>query len=61
MATVDQQQSTASTNGTGDAIVVENPATGEVVRSLAVTTPAELAEMVARARAAQPGWEAIGY
>jgi acyl-CoA reductase-like NAD-dependent aldehyde dehydrogenase len=62
MATVDQQQPTAaSTNGSGDAITVENPATGEIVRSVAVTTPAELAELVARARAAQPGWEAIGF
>ena len=62
MATVEQQQpGTASTNGHGDVIAVENPATGEIVRSIPVTTPGELAEMVARARAAQPGWEAIGF
>ena len=61
MATAEQQPGTASTNGHGDVIAVENPATGEVVRSVPVTTSAQLAEMVARARAAQVGWDAIGF
>ena len=42
-------------------IDVENPATGQIVRSLPVTTPDEIEAMVARARAAQPAWEALGY
>jgi acyl-CoA reductase-like NAD-dependent aldehyde dehydrogenase len=37
-------------------IDVENPATGTVIRSLPVTAPDEVAALVARGRAAQPGW-----
>jgi acyl-CoA reductase-like NAD-dependent aldehyde dehydrogenase len=42
-------------------IPVENPATGEVIRTVGVTTPDEVALLVHRARAAQPEWEALGY
>jgi acyl-CoA reductase-like NAD-dependent aldehyde dehydrogenase len=42
-------------------IEVQNPATGQVIRTLPVTTSAEVEAMVARARAAQPAWEALGY
>ena len=42
-------------------VEVENPATGQVIRSLPVTTPDEVAAMVERARGAQPAWEALGY
>ena len=42
-------------------IDVENPATGQVVASIAVVGPEEIAELVERARAAQPGWEALGF
>ena len=42
-------------------IVVENPATGEVVATVAATSPAEVGPLVARARAAQPAWEALGF
>jgi acyl-CoA reductase-like NAD-dependent aldehyde dehydrogenase len=42
-------------------IDVENPATGTVIRSLPVTAPDEVAALVERARAAQPGWEALGF
>jgi acyl-CoA reductase-like NAD-dependent aldehyde dehydrogenase len=42
-------------------IAVENPATGEVIRTVPVTTADELALMVSRARAAQPAWEALGF
>jgi acyl-CoA reductase-like NAD-dependent aldehyde dehydrogenase len=42
-------------------IPVENPATGEVIRTVPVTTPDEVALLVHRARAAQPEWEALGY
>jgi acyl-CoA reductase-like NAD-dependent aldehyde dehydrogenase len=54
--------STAS-NGAGRAatIEVENPATGKVIASVPVVAPEEVAEYVARARRAQPGWEALGF
>jgi acyl-CoA reductase-like NAD-dependent aldehyde dehydrogenase len=42
-------------------IDVENPATGAVIRTLAVTTPDDVRAMAERARAAQPGWEALGF
>jgi acyl-CoA reductase-like NAD-dependent aldehyde dehydrogenase len=62
MATVEQQQpDIASANGHGEMLAVENPATGEIVRSVPITSSGELAEQVARARAAQPAWEAIGF
>ena len=44
-----------------DSIVVENPATGEVLATLPACTPEQLAEMAARARAAQPGWQALAF
>jgi acyl-CoA reductase-like NAD-dependent aldehyde dehydrogenase len=44
-----------------ETIEVENPATGEVIRTLPVTTPDEVAAMADRARAAQPAWEALGF
>jgi acyl-CoA reductase-like NAD-dependent aldehyde dehydrogenase len=61
MATVEQQTTaTVSTNGDGG-IPVENPATGEVVGSVPNRSASEVAEIVARARAAQPAWEALGF
>jgi acyl-CoA reductase-like NAD-dependent aldehyde dehydrogenase len=55
--------STASNGAAGDAgsIEVQNPATGQVVATLAVVPPGEVAELVARARRAQAGWEALGF
>src|ERR671915_472602 len=50
----------ATTEAT-ETIDVENPATGQVIRTLPVTAPDEVAAMVARARAAQPAWEALGF
>ncbi len=37
-----------------------NPATGDVVGVVPVTAPQDVAAVVARARAAQPAWEALG-
>lgn len=37
-----------------------NPANGAVVGTVRITPPEEVAAVVARARAAQPGWEALG-
>jgi acyl-CoA reductase-like NAD-dependent aldehyde dehydrogenase len=42
-------------------IEVENPATGQVIRTLSVTPPDQVAELAARAGAAQPAWEALGF
>ncbi len=50
MAIVDQAQAT---------IAVENPATGEIIREVPVT--GDVAAMVARARAVQPAWDALGF
>jgi acyl-CoA reductase-like NAD-dependent aldehyde dehydrogenase len=40
---------------------VENPATGEVIRAVGLLGSEEVARMVERARAAKPGWEALGF
>src|SRR4051812_12192830 len=50
-----------ATTATTETIEVENPATGEVIRTVPVTSPAEVGAMVDRARAAQPAWEALGF
>jgi acyl-CoA reductase-like NAD-dependent aldehyde dehydrogenase len=53
MATAEQQRSTD--------IQVENPATGEVIGSVATVSVEELHAMAERGRAAQPAWEALGF
>jgi acyl-CoA reductase-like NAD-dependent aldehyde dehydrogenase len=60
MATVEQQGTTAQ-NGSGGAIAVENPATGETIGHVPNRSAEEVAEIAARARRAQPGWEALGF
>jgi len=45
----------------GDEIAVENPATGETVRTVPDLGAQDIAEMAARARRAQPEWEAYGF
>jgi len=61
MATV-QQRSTATTSTNGDGgIRVENPATGEIIGTVPNRSADEVAEIVARARAAQPAWDALGF
>ncbi|MDP9400634.1 MAG: aldehyde dehydrogenase family protein [Actinomycetota bacterium] len=42
-------------------LAVRNPATGEVVGSAPELGAEEVTALVARARAAQPGWEALGF
>jgi acyl-CoA reductase-like NAD-dependent aldehyde dehydrogenase len=46
---------------TENTIAVENPATGELIATVAVQGADELAAMAAVAREAQPQWEAIGF
>jgi acyl-CoA reductase-like NAD-dependent aldehyde dehydrogenase len=62
MATVEQQPSAAQNGaGSGDAIAVENPATGETIGHVPDLGRDEVSELAARARRAQPAWEALGY
>src|SRR3954452_13338782 len=55
MATVEQQ----SAEATG--ISVENPATGQVNRTVPVTPPEDVPSLVKHAREVQPAWEAAGF
>lgn len=43
------------------ALAVHNPATGELVGEVPVLDAAAVARLVAAARVAQPGWEALGF
>src|ERR1700733_11989738 len=62
MASV-EQDTPVDTNGAraSATIGVDNPATGERITTVPVLGAAELAAMAARAREAQPQWEAIGF
>jgi acyl-CoA reductase-like NAD-dependent aldehyde dehydrogenase len=63
MATVEQHP-TQTHNGVtpaGEGIPVENPGTGETVATVPDLGADAVAEMAARGRAAQPGWEAYGF
>ena len=62
MATA-EQLTTPQANGHGahGGIPVENPASGEVIASVPILGEAELDEMAARARAAQPAWAALSF
>ena len=55
MATVEEQQTGS------DRIRVENPATGEFVAAVPRVGVDAVPALVARARAAQPAWEALGF
>ncbi|HUE27196.1 MAG TPA: aldehyde dehydrogenase family protein [Solirubrobacteraceae bacterium] len=57
------EQTTAGTNGgtAAGTIAVENPATGELITTVPLMGPDEVARTAARAREAQPGWDAIGF
>ena len=57
MASVEQQDPPAAVAE----IAVENPATGEVIAHVPDLVPERVAEMARRGRAAQPGWEALGF
>jgi acyl-CoA reductase-like NAD-dependent aldehyde dehydrogenase len=57
------ERASADTNGgaTTATISVENPATGELITTIPVLGADELETLVAKGRAAQPGWEALGF
>ncbi|MCW3038335.1 MAG: aldehyde dehydrogenase family protein [Solirubrobacterales bacterium] len=64
MATVEKQSDQDSVNGGAPSstdIPVENPATGEIIAHVPDMGADEIAAMAARARAAQPAWEAMGF
>ena len=62
MASVTEQTTTGANGGTAAAtIAVENPATGELITTVPLMGSVEIGQMAARARDAQPGWEAMGF
>jgi acyl-CoA reductase-like NAD-dependent aldehyde dehydrogenase len=65
MATAEKAPAAARTNGRSsngsNGIAVENPATGQIIATVPSLRAADVKAMVARARAAQPAWEALGF
>ncbi|HVO54367.1 MAG TPA: aldehyde dehydrogenase family protein [Solirubrobacterales bacterium] len=58
-----ETETTASGNGAppaAETIAVRNPATGETIEQVPISSPAEVAATVARVRANQADWEAMG-
>src|SRR5918912_628131 len=60
MATVTEQQAPQHPLQ-ADSIGVMTPATGQIITALRACTPEQLTDMAARARAAQPQWQALGF
>jgi acyl-CoA reductase-like NAD-dependent aldehyde dehydrogenase len=60
-STANASEGTVANGAGGERIQVENPATGEIAGSVPRMLPADVAPMVARARAAQPGWWELGF
>ena len=62
-------EAAATTNGTNGSpaaasaneVEVFNPATGKLIGTVPAMTPDQVTEAVARARKAQPAWEAAGF
>ena len=61
MASVEELTTAGANGGTSDGIPVENPATGALIGTIPVLGRDEVHALVARARAAQPEWEALGF
>ncbi|HST54743.1 MAG TPA: aldehyde dehydrogenase family protein [Solirubrobacteraceae bacterium] len=63
MATVEQHVPSTSNGAVhgGDGIPVENPATGEIIATVPDLDAAAVAELARKGRAAQIGWEALGF
>ncbi|HET9198802.1 MAG TPA: aldehyde dehydrogenase family protein, partial [Solirubrobacterales bacterium] len=55
-----EQQSNGAPAPAAETIEVMNPATGTLIREIPVTSPEAVAATVARVRASQPEWEAMG-
>jgi acyl-CoA reductase-like NAD-dependent aldehyde dehydrogenase len=64
MSTVEKPDTAVQTNGgrpEAGQIPVENPATGQIIGHVEDMSAAKVEAIVARARLAQPGWEALGF
>ncbi|MHB8659137.1 MAG: aldehyde dehydrogenase family protein [Solirubrobacteraceae bacterium] len=62
MSSVEQRTAAESNGAAGMATIpVENPATGELITTIAVLGGHELDGLVSRARAAQPEWDGRGF
>jgi acyl-CoA reductase-like NAD-dependent aldehyde dehydrogenase len=64
VASVEQEPRTnGSTAGAGERphIEVEDPATGQVIATVPELSASDVADLAAKARTAQPGWEALGF
>jgi acyl-CoA reductase-like NAD-dependent aldehyde dehydrogenase len=61
MASVEQSPVETDGGPAAATIEVENPATGEIICTVPIRGPEEIASMAQRARSAQPGWEALGF
>jgi len=62
MADVQEQAANRASNGAAaNTIAVENPATGALLSTIPILGAAELAQLAATAREAQPQWAAIGF
>ena len=61
MATLDPRLDPISRTAAAEDMPVVSPTTGQVLAHVPLTRPAEVADAAARARAAQPAWEAAGF
>src|SRR3954451_5158755 len=59
--TVEQTQTSGNGAAGANEIEVVNPATGQVIGTVPDMSAEQVREMAAKARAAQPGWEAMGF
>src|SRR3954470_4379573 len=59
--TVEQTQTSGNGAAGANEIEVVNPATGQVISTVPDMTADQVRELAAKARAAQPGWEAMGF
>src|SRR3954454_23766768 len=60
-STTAPDQQSANGAQTRPDIEVENPATGQVIATVPDLAPEDVKQLVVKARAAQPGWEALGF
>lgn len=61
MATAEGQQAQPDQAAAQHTLSITNPATGETITELAAVDNAGVRNLVQRARAAQPAWEALGF
>src|SRR3954470_1331940 len=61
MASTETPAVTTNGQATSDEIAVENPANGKVIATVPDLSSDDVKQLAAKARAAQPGWEALGF